>query len=89
MAMSVEEQLDSYGFRLAASCSGKAAYTKFVKHEGKRAYISVTSAGSESGLPTSMEERVQVVIYDLKSGDELKPGENFVSLKAFLESLKE
>ena len=89
MAMSVEEQLDSYGFRLAASCSGKAAYTKFVKHEGKRAYISVTSVESENSLPTSLEEQVQVAIYDLKSGDELKPGENFVSLKAFLESLRE
>jgi hypothetical protein len=87
--MSVEEQLESYGFRLAASCSGKAAYTKFVKHEGKRAYISVTSIGPDGGLPTSMEEPVQVLIYDLKSGDELEPGKDFVSLKAYLESLKE
>ncbi len=87
--MSVEEQLEVYGFRLAASCAGKAAYTKFVKHEGKRAYISLTSTGPEGALPTSMEEPVHVIIYDLKSGDELEPGKDYDSLKGYLDSLKE
>jgi len=86
--MSVEEQMDSHGFRLSAGCSGKAAYTKFIKHAGKRAYISVTLAGAD-GFPTTIEDPVRVVLYDLRSGDELEPGRDFLSLKAYLEQIEE
>ncbi len=82
--MNVEEKLAEYGFRLSAGCSGKAAYTKFVQHEGRRAYISVTSLASED-LPTTLEEPIHVVTYDLKSGDELDAGHDFKSLQEFLE----
>jgi hypothetical protein len=86
--MGVEEEMEGYGFRLSAGCSGKAAYTKFVKHKEKRAYINVTSATGE-GQPTSLEEPVRVVIYDLKSGDELDAGVEFPSLRAYLTSFKD
>ncbi len=82
--MNVEEKLSEYGFRLSAGCSGKAAYTKFVKYEGKRAYISVTSLGSD-GIPTTFEEPVRVVAYELRSGDEIGAGQEFNSLQEFLE----
>jgi hypothetical protein len=84
--MNVEEKLAEYGFRLSAGCSGKASYTKFVQHEGKRAYISVTSLGSDS-FPTTFEEPVHVVTYELRSGDELGPGRDFNSLQEFIEKL--
>jgi hypothetical protein len=87
-AMSVEEEMSGHGFRLSAGCSGKAAYTKFVKHEGKRAYISVTSIGTD-GFPTTMEEPVRVIVYELRSGDELGPGRDFGSLEAYLDQLEE
>jgi hypothetical protein len=86
--MSVEDAMVGHGFRLSAGCSGKAAYTKNVKHQGKRAYVSVTNTGGE-GFPTSLEDPVRIVIYDLKSGDELDPGQDFGSLAAYLESVKE
>ncbi len=86
--MSVEDVMVKHGFRLSAGCSGKAAYTKNIKHQGKRAYVSVTNKGGE-GFPTSLEDPVLVMIYDLKSGDELEPGLDFGSVAAYLESVKE
>ncbi len=86
--MNLEEMLESRGFRLSASCAGKAAYTKFVKHGEKRAYISLTSLGGDS-VPTTLDEPVRVMVYDLRSGDELDAGKEFVSLQAFLDSLGE
>ena len=86
--MSVEETMAGHGFRLSAGCSGKAAYTKNVKYQGKRAYVSVTNKEGE-GFPTSLEDQVRVIIYDLKSGDELEPGQDFDSLSAYLESVED
>ena len=37
--MSVEEVMKDHGFNLAASCAGKASFTKWIKYRGKRAYI--------------------------------------------------
>jgi hypothetical protein len=84
--MSVEEVMDKHGFRIAASCAGKASYTKWVNHRGKRAFVTVTDA-SEDGLPGSLEEPVRVGIYDLRSGDELEPLQHMSSLRSYLESL--
>jgi hypothetical protein len=86
--MSVEEVMEKHGFRIAASCAGKASYTKWVKHKGARAYVTVTDI-NEDGLPGSLEEAVRVCIIDLKSGDELEPCQDVGSLKSYLESLGE
>ena len=40
--MNIEEVMKSHGFNLSASCAGKASYTKWIKYQGKRAYIAVT-----------------------------------------------
>lgn len=85
--MSVEEVMTQHGFRLSAGCSGKASYTKNVKHEGKRAYLSVTVPEGE-GFPTTLEEPILVTIYDLKSGDELGVGQKYSSLAAYLETVR-
>ena len=86
--MSVEEVMEKHGFRISASCAGKASYTKWVKHKGVRAYVTVTDI-SEDGLPNSLDEPVRVGIYDLRSGDELEPNQDIGSLKSYLESLDE
>jgi hypothetical protein len=86
--MSVEEVMEKHGFRIAASCAGKASYTKWIKYKGARAYVTVTDL-SEDGLPGSLDEPVRVGIYDLKSGDEVEPFRDFSSLKSYLESLEE
>jgi hypothetical protein len=36
-----------------------------------------------------LEDQVRVIIYDLKSGDELEPGQDFDSLSAYLESVED
>jgi len=84
--MSVEEEMEKHGFRISASCAGKASYTKWVNYKGKRAYITVTDP-SEENLPGSLDEPVRVVTYDLKSGDELEPGRDISSLGSYLDSL--
>jgi len=86
--MSVEEIMKDHGFNLSASCAGKASYTKWIKHNGKRAYITVNDASGDS-FPTTLEEPVRVVIHDLKSGDELEAPRDFSSLSSYLESLSE
>lgn len=79
--------MEKHGFRLSASCSGKAAFTKFMTHKGRRAYISVTGAGGD-GFPTSPEEPVRVAIVEMKSGDEIDPAMDFASLGAYLETIE-
>jgi hypothetical protein len=86
--MSVEEVMKGHGFNLSASCAGKASYTKWVKYQGKRAYITVNDASGES-FPATLEEAVRVAVHDLKSGDELETPRNFSSLSAYLDSLTE
>lgn len=84
--MRVDDVMEKHGFRIAASCAGKASYTRWVEHEGKRAYVSVTDL-SEEGLPASLEEPVRVGIYNLRTGDELVPPHDVSSLASYLESL--
>ncbi len=84
----IDEVMKNHGFNLSASCAGKASYTKWVKHKGRRAYITVNDASGES-FPTTMEEPVRVTLHDLKSGDELETPQNVSSLSAYLESLQE
>lgn len=84
--MSVEEIMTGYGFRLSAGCSGKASYTKNIKHDGKRAYLSLTIPEGE-GFPMSVDEPVLVTVYDLKSGDAMGEGEAYDSLSAYLETI--
>ncbi len=86
--MSVEEVMKSHGFNLAASCAGKASYTKWIKYRGKRAYITVNDASGDS-FPTTLEEPVRVTIHDLRSGDELEVPQDVGSLSSYLESLQE
>ncbi len=85
--MTIEEVMKDHGFNLSASCAGKASYTKWIKYQGKRAYITVNDAGGEE-LPTALDEPVRVAVHDLKSGNELEAQE-LGSLSAYLESLQE
>jgi hypothetical protein len=86
--MSVEDILKEHGFNFSASCGGKASYTKWVKYNGKRAYVTVNDATSD-GFPTTLEEPVRVTVHDLKSGNELEPPQDISSLRAYLASLTE
>jgi hypothetical protein len=86
--MTVEEIMQSHGFNLSASCAGKASYTKWIKYQGKRAYITVNDASGD-GFPSTLEEPVRVAIHDLRSGDELEVPRDIDSLSAYLESLGE
>ncbi|MGO8761978.1 MAG: hypothetical protein ACLP2P_02715 [Desulfobaccales bacterium] len=86
--MSVEEVMKTHGFNLSASCAGKASYTKWIKHRGKRAYITVNDASGDS-FPNTLDEPVRVAVHDLRSGDELEPAQDISSLNSYLESLQE
>jgi hypothetical protein len=86
--MSVEEVMTSHGFNLSASCAGKASFTKWIKYNGKRAYITVNDASGD-GFPIALEEPVRVTTHDLRSGDELEAPLDFGSLSSYLESLQE
>jgi hypothetical protein len=84
--MNVEEVMKRHGFNLSAGCAGIASYTKWVKYEGRRAYISVTDVSGD-GLPVTLHEPVRVEIYDLRSGEELEDSQDIRSLSSYLESL--
>ena len=86
--MSVEEIMKDHGFRISASCAGQAWYTKFISYNGRRAYITVMDKEGD-GLPQLLDDPVAVVVYDLRSGDELETYPAIDSLKSYLESLKE
>jgi hypothetical protein len=85
--MAVEDAMKEHGFRISASCAGTAWYTKFLEYKGKRAYITVTDQGGEE-LPQTLEEPVQVTIYELRSGDELEEAQRISSLDSYLKSLE-
>jgi hypothetical protein len=87
MQMNLEEIMKGHGFNFSASCAGKAAYTKWIKYQGKRAYITVNDANGES-FPATLEEPVRVAIHDLRSGNEVEPGREVSSLSSYLESLQ-
>ncbi len=86
--MNLEEIMKDHGFNFSASCGGKGSYTKWIKYQGKRAYIAITDASGES-FPTTLEEPVRVAIHDLRSGDEVEPGREVDSLSAYLGALQE
>ncbi len=86
--MSVEEVMKTHGFNLSASCAGKASYTKWIKHRGKRAYITVNDVSGDS-FPNTLDEPVRVAIHDLRSGDELEAAQDISSLSSYLASLNE
>lgn len=86
--MSVEKIMEEHGFSLAASCAGKASFTKWIKYKGKRAYVTVNDLNGDS-FPTTLEEPVRVTVHDLKSGDEIEPPQVISSLRAYLESLQD
>ncbi len=86
--MKLEELMKTHGFNLSASCAGKASYTKWIKYQGKRAYIAVHDASGDS-FPTTLNEPVRVAILNLRSGDELEPSQDISSLSAYLASLHE
>ena len=86
--MNVEEIMKTHGFNVSAGCAGIAAYTKWVKHEGRRAYIRVTDVSGD-GLPMTLDEPVQVEVYDLGSGEELEDSQHVGSLSSYLESLNQ
>ena len=85
--MNLEEIMKTHGFNLSASCAGKASYTKWIRYNGKRAYITVNDDSGDN-LPTTLEEPVRVAILDHKSGDELEES-RVVSLGSYLESLSQ
>ena len=84
--MSVEEIMKDHGFRISASCAGQAWYTKFIDYNGRRAYITVMAENGE-GLPQLVDDPVVVVVYDLRSGEELETYSDVNSLRSYLESL--
>jgi len=86
--MNVEEVMKSHGFNLSASCAGIASYTRWIKYKGRRAYVTVTDINGKC-LPISLDEPVQVRIYDLRSGDELEDSQDVRSLSSYLELLNE
>jgi hypothetical protein len=86
--MSVEDIMEKHGFRISASCAGKASYTKWVNYKGKRAYVAVTDI-SEEGVPNSLDQPVRVGTYDIRSGDEVEPIQDISSLRSYLEALGE
>ena len=86
--MNLEDEMKSHGFNFSASCAGKGSYTKWIKHQGKRAYIAVHDASGD-GFPATLDEPVRVAIHDLRSGDELEAAQDISSLSAYLASLDE
>jgi hypothetical protein len=86
--MNIEEVMKTHGFNLSASCAGKASYTKWIKYNGKRAYITVNDVSGD-GFPTTLDEPVQVTVHDLRSGNELEDPQAISSLKSYLDSLTE
>jgi hypothetical protein len=84
--MTVEEVMKNHGFNLSASCAGKASYTKWIKHQGRRAYITVNDVSGDS-FPNTLEEPVRVAIRELRSGDEIGVSREISSLSSYLESL--
>jgi hypothetical protein len=86
--MGIEEVMKGHGFNLAASCAGKASYTKWIKYKGKRAYITINDGNGDS-FPTTLDEPVRVAVHDLRSGDELEAPQVISSLGFYLESLNE
>jgi len=85
--MSIEEVMKSYGFNIAASCAGIALYTRWIKYKGKRAYVSITDTNGKC-LPLTLNEPVEVRIYDLRSGDDMGEPQHFESLQSYLDTLK-
>jgi hypothetical protein len=86
--MTIDDTMEKHGFRVSASCAGKASYVKWIKHQGKRAYLTITDMSGD-GLPGALTEPVKVGIFDLRSGDELEPSRDVDSLDSYLESLGE
>ena len=86
--MSVEEVMKEHGFNLSASCAGKASFTKWIKYQGRRAYITVHDATGES-FPTTLEEPVKVAVHELRSGNELEAAREVGSLNSYLQSIQE
>ena len=86
--MNLDEVMKEHGFNFSASCGGKGSYTKWIKYQGKRAYIAITDASGES-FPITLEEPVRVAVHDLRSGDEVEPGREVDSLSAYLGALQE
>jgi hypothetical protein len=86
--MNVDEEMEKRGFRVSASCAGKASYVKWIKYQGKRAYITVTDKSGD-GLPGALDEPVKVAICELRSGEEMEPVRDVDSLNAYLETLGE
>lgn len=84
--MAVQDVMAKHGYRLSASCAGKASYTRFLNYNGKRAYIAVTDMSGE-GVPHYMDEPVRVTVYDFRSGEELEPPKDYRTLSAYLETL--
>ncbi|RJR32666.1 MAG: hypothetical protein C4567_18125 [Deltaproteobacteria bacterium] len=80
--------MKKHGFNLAASCAGKASFTKWIKYQGKRAYITVNDQTGES-FPITLEDPVRVAIHDLRSGEEVEPHREINSLGSYLQSLQE
>ncbi|MEM5785886.1 MAG: hypothetical protein AAGU11_01130 [Syntrophobacteraceae bacterium] len=85
--MTLEEVMEKHGFRISASCAGTASYTKWINHNGKRAYVTITDKSGDA-LPGSLDDPVRVTINDLRSGDELEPSREIGSLKSYLEQLE-
>jgi hypothetical protein len=87
-SMSVKETMEESGFNVSSSGGGCLWYTKLVEYEGNQAFIAITDEGGLE-LPESLDDPVLVGIYDMDSGDELEPCQEYGTLQSYLESLKE
>ena len=82
----MEKIMAKYGFSISSSCSGFELYKKAIEYKGKQAFITVTDT-ENSSLPKSLDDPVEVEIYDLDSGNELEKSRSFDSLQSYLDTL--
>jgi hypothetical protein len=86
--MTLNQEMEKYGFGASSSGGGCEWYTKETQHKGKKAFIAVTDDGGLS-LPESLDDPVYVGIYDMDSGDLLEEVQKFESLRSYLGSISD
>lgn len=83
--MDTYEIMRAAGYEMHSSGGGCTWYTKMIKYDGKEAYVAVTD---DDGLrhPESLDEPIIVGIYDVETGELMKPPQSFYRLKQYLGS---
>ena len=86
--MDIDTIMEDHGFSASSSCGGSGWYSKAIKHQGRDAFIAVTD-NTGLGLPESLDEPVQVCVYDRDSWEEVDACQNFESLKSYIDALEQ